>query len=185
MADNRDELDLEGSDVVGADVGAKKPSGIGALLPSLLKFVAIGLGAVIFVVTVTFVTFQILNSSGKAQSAVPTSPAYEPKKPQLSWFTNIGPIRTRTKDPTPYSVVANVILGYDLNNKVAQTELTNRLYELRDFVRSYLSNKTADELRPENEERLKIDLKELINNNIVVDTKVREVLFQQLDVVEM
>lgn len=78
-----------------------------------------------------------------------------------------------------------MIIGYDLNDKNAQTEFTNRLYELKDFVRNYFSSKTAAELRTENEEQLKIEIKEQLNTRILEKAKAREILFQQLDVVEM
>ncbi|HCM27954.1 MAG: flagellar basal body protein FliL [Treponema sp. GWB1_62_6] len=185
MSDNRDELDLEGSEPAGGDASPKKASGLTTLLPSLLKFAAIGLGALIFIVTVSVITFRILNGTGKAQTVNVAVDEYTPKKPQLSWFTTIGVIRTRTKDPTPFSVVVNVILGYDLDSKVSQNELTNRLYELKDFIRNFFSLKTAAELQSNNEAQLKIEMREILNTQVLQDTKVREILFQQLDVVEM
>jgi flagellar FliL protein len=184
MADNRDELDLEGSEPIG-EAAPKKASGLTALLPSILKFAAIGIGALIFIVTVSIITYRIMSGGGKSQTVVSSSEAYTPKRPQYSWFSTIGVIRTRTKDPNPYSVVVNVIIGYDKDNKAAQNELTNRLYELKDFLRNFFSQKYAAELKAENEERLKLEIKEQLNTNLLMDSKVREILFQQLDVVEM
>lgn len=184
MADNSDELDLDGSDS-GVEAAPKKASGLGSLLPNLLKFAAIGLGALVFIVTVSVITFRILSGSGKAQTVQAATELYQPKRPEYSWFTTIGVVRTRTKDPTPYSVVVNMVLGYDMNDKVAQTEMTNRLYELKDFVRAFFSNKTAAELKPENEAQLKLEIRELLNTRLLQNSKVREILFQQLDVVEM
>jgi flagellar FliL protein len=184
MADNRDELDLEGSEPIG-DSSQKKVSGLAALLPSILKFAAIGIGALIFIVTVSIITYRIMSGGGKSQTVVSATESYTPKRPQYSWFTTIGVIRTRTKDPTPYSVVVNVIIGYDQDSKIAQSELTNRLYELKDFIRNFFSMKYAAELKAENEERLKLEIKEQLNTNLLIDSKVREILFQQLDVVEM
>jgi len=185
MADNPDDLDLEGSETVSTDAPSKKASGLVALLPNLLKFAAIGLGALIFIVTVSVITYRLLSGSGASQTVVSVTEAYQPKRPQLSWFTTIGVIRTRTKDPTPYSVVVNVLLGYDLDSKVAQNELTNRLYELKDFVRTFFSLKTASELKPENESQLKLEMRTMLNERLLNDARIREILFQQLDVVEM
>jgi flagellar FliL protein len=185
MADNRDELDLEGSETIGEAGPSKSGGGLGAILPTILKFAAIGLGALIFIATVSIITYRIMSGSGSAQSAVPTTESYVTAKPTLSWFTTIGVIRTRTKDPTPYSVVVNVILGYDLDSKVAQNELTNRLYQIKDFIRNYFSKKTAADLKPENEQAIKAEIIELLNQNILKDARMRDVLFQQLDVVEM
>lgn len=185
MADNHDDLDLDGSESVGMDSGPKKTSGLAALLPNLLKFVAIGLGALIFIVTVSVVTYRVLSGSGPSQTVISPTDDYRGARPQYSWFTTIGVVRTRTNDPTPYSVVVNMIIGYDMNDKNAQTELTNRLYELRDFVRNYFSTKSAAELSAENEEQIKVEIRERLNEYILERAKAREILFQQLDIVEM
>ena len=184
MSDNRDELDLEGTEPIG-EVAPKKTSGLGALLPSILKFAAIGIGALIFIATVSIITYRIMSGSGASQTVVSSTEVYSPKRPELSWFTAIGVVRTRTKDPTPYSVVVNVIIGYDKDSKIGQAELTNRLYELRDFVRNFFSVKSAADLKAENEESLKQEMREILNNNLLQNMRVREILFQQLDVVEM
>ncbi|MCX7948583.1 MAG: flagellar basal body-associated FliL family protein [Treponemataceae bacterium] len=184
MADDQ-ELNLDEGESQGGEGAPRKASGLGGLLPTILKFVAIGLGALIFIVTVSVITYRIMSGSGKPQTIVEPASPYAAKKPEYSWFTTIGQIRTRTKDPTPYSVVVTVVLGYDLNDKNAQTELTNRLYQLKDFIRNYFSSKYAEDLRPENEEKLKIEIRNFINDNILQKSRIREVLFQQLDVMEM
>ncbi|MDR1030045.1 MAG: flagellar basal body-associated FliL family protein [Treponema sp.] len=163
----------------------KKSSRLIAFLPHVLKFVAIGLGALILIVTVVVITFSILNKGGRSQTAVPENSPYIGTRPQYSMFSAIGLIRTRTKDPTPYAVVVEMIIGYDLNNAQAATELTGRLYELRDFVRSYFSSKYAEELLPENEARLKQEIIELLNTRVLNTAKVRTILFNQLDAMEM
>ncbi|MEW6566051.1 MAG: flagellar basal body-associated FliL family protein [Spirochaetota bacterium] len=185
MAEDQDELNIDDSEST-VESTPKKGGGLGGILPTILKFVAIGLGALIFIVTVSVITYRVMVGSGKPQTvATSGTDPYLGKKPELSWFTTIGVIRTRTKDQTPYSVVVNVIIGYDLNDKNAQTELTNRLYELKDFVRNFFSNKYAADLRPENERTLKQEIKQELNDTILQKAKAREILFQQLDVVEM
>ena len=180
-----DDLDLDGGDSQEEGSG-KKRSNLAALLPKLLKFVAIGLGALIFIVTVAIITFSIMSRGGRNQSvaADPANP-YTSKRPEYSMFTSISQVRTRTKDPNPYSVVVDMVLGYDTNDKNAQTELTSRLYELRDFVRSFFSNKYRAELLPENEERLKKEIMEYLNTRVLNTSRVRIILFNQLDVQEM
>ncbi|MDR0630394.1 MAG: flagellar basal body-associated FliL family protein [Treponema sp.] len=163
----------------------KKAAGLIAFLPHLLKFVAIGLGALILIVTVVVITYNILNKGGRSQTVVPENSPYIGSRPQYSMFSAIGMIRTRTKDPTPYAVVVDMIIGYDLNNAQAATELTGRLYELRDFVRSYFGSKYVEELQPENEARLKQEIIELLNTRVLNTAKVRTILFNQLDAMEM
>ena len=184
MADPN-ELDLEGGDSSELDGKAKKTSGLAALLPNLLKFVAIGLGALIFIVTVSVITFNILNKRGQSQTVLPVNSPYVGAKPQYSMFSTIGVVRTSTRDPVPYAVVVDMVLGYDLNDNAAQTELVARLYELRDFVRSYFRTKTAKELEPENEARLKAEIVERLNTRVLSTSRVRDIFFIQLDVMEL
>jgi flagellar FliL protein len=184
MSDS-DELDLDGGDASGLDSVPKKSSGLGALLPNILKFVAIGLGAVIFIVTVVLVTVKVVSGGGKTQTSAvdPTSP-YASRRMEYAAFTLIGPVTTKTMDAVNYSVTVDMIIQYDLNNSAAQTELTSRQYELRDFVRSYFSGKYAAELRPDGEKKLKQEIKEILNTRYLDTARVREILFDKLDVLE-
>jgi flagellar FliL protein len=184
MSDS-DELDLGDGDAVGTESSAKKSSGLAALLPNLLKFVAIGLGALILIVTVAVITFNTLSKGGQSQTAIPENSPYVGTRPQYSYSTIIGPIRTRTKDDSPYAVVVDMVIGYTLNDNAAQTELTGRLYQLRDFVRSFFSSKYAAELQPENEARLKQEILEYLNTRVLDTAKARIILFNQLDVMSM
>ena len=179
-----DELDLEGGDSV-IDSTPKRASGLRALLPNLLKFVAIGLGALIFIVTVAVITYNILNRGGRSQTVVSETDPYSGSRPQYAMFTTIGTVRTRTSDPTPHAVVVDIVLGYDENDKNAQNELTARLYELRDFIRRYFNTKTAQELGPDRESRLKQEILEQLNTRIMDSGKIRLVLFNQLDVLDV
>jgi flagellar protein FliL len=179
-----DDLNLDGEDSAGAS-GPKKPSGLAALLPNLLKFVAIGLGALVFIVTVSVITYNILNKGGQSQTMIPSASPFVGARPQYQMFTSIGQIRTSTKDPLPYSVVVDMVIGYDLNDNTAQAELTGRLYELKDFVRVYFKGKMADDLKPENEPRLKQEILEQLNTKILSSARARIILFNQLDVMSV
>ena len=183
MSDS-DELDLEGGDSAGLDA-PKKASGLAALLPNLLKFVAIGLGAMIFIVTVSVITYNILNKGGQSQTVIPSNSPFVGARPQYQMFTSIGPIRTSTRDALSYSVVVDMIIGYDLNDNVAANELIGRLYELQDFVRIFFKSKLADELKPENEARLKQEILETLNTRLLNSSRARIILFKQLDVMAM
>jgi flagellar FliL protein len=178
------ELELDGGESPGIDT-KKKASGLGALLPNLLKFVAIGLGALIFIVTVSVITYSILNKGGQSQTLMPANSTFGGIRPQYSVFTSIGMIRTSTKDPVPYSVMVDMIVGYDLNDNSTATELTGRLYELQDFVRMFFKSKTADDLRPENEARIKQEILEELNRRVLNSGRARIILFKQLDVMSM
>jgi len=75
-----------------------------------------------------------------------------------------------------------MVIGYDLNDNAAATELTGRITELQDFERRFFRGKTAAELAPENEERLKQEIIELLNTRWLNVAKARAIYFKQLDV---
>ncbi|MDR2444426.1 MAG: flagellar basal body-associated FliL family protein [Spirochaetaceae bacterium] len=179
-----DEADVNLDEGIKDDETAGKKPGVG-LFPKLLKFIAIGLGAFVFIVTVTILTFNIMNKGGKSQTVVPLTDSYTAVKKQYSMFTLIGNISTRTRDPTPWNVSVDMIIGYDLNDNATATELTARQYELRDFVRSYFSGKSVSELQPENEARIKNEIRERLNTTVLDKARVRIVLFDKLDLYEM
>ena len=179
-----DELDLESEEDVGSSP-AKKTSGLGALLPNLLKFVAIGLGALIFIVTVSVITFNTMNRGGRSQTNIPISSPFVGTRPTFHFFTLIGSVRTSTRDPIPRSVVVDMIIGYDEFDNATATELTNRVFELQDFVRVFFKAKTAEDLSPENEARIKQEILELLNTRMLNSGRARIILFRQLDVMQM
>jgi flagellar FliL protein len=166
--------------------GGKRKKGSG-LLPGSLICIVIGLSALalIFIATVAVITFNIMNKGGKSQTLVPQNESYATVNKQYSMFTLIGNISTRTLDTTPWNVSVDIILGYDLNDTATDTELTSQLCQLRDFARRYFRGKSAAELQPENEARIKNEIRELINTTILDRARVREVLFDKFDLFNM
>ncbi|MDR2702299.1 MAG: flagellar basal body-associated FliL family protein [Spirochaetaceae bacterium] len=181
MSDD-DGLDLGGEDVGGAD-GGKKRGGPG-FLPNLLKFIAIGLGALIFIVAVVVITVNIMSGKSESQTSMDPTSEYIGTRPQYATFTLIGQINTRTRDLT-HAVVVDMLIEYDLNNNAAQTELTGRVNQLRDFTRNYFAGKYSNELEPENEQKLKQEIREILNTRYLDTAKVRNILFNKLDVMEL
>ncbi|MDR2553740.1 MAG: flagellar basal body-associated FliL family protein [Treponema sp.] len=179
-----DNLDLGEEDAAGAGGSGKKKGGLAALLPNLLKFVAIGIGALIFIVTVAVITYKILSGRGESQTMIDPTSEYIGTRPQYSTFTLIGQLNTRTRDQT-HTVVVDMLIEYDLNSNAAATELTARVNQLRDFTRNYFAGKYYSELEPENEAKLKMEIRELLNTRYLDTAKVRGILFNKLDVMEL
>lgn len=183
-----DDLDLESDE--SPDAGSspkKKGGGLGSLLPTILKFAAIGIGALVFIVTVSVITYNIMNKGGKSQTVIadPSSP-YLGKLPQFNYYDQIGSITVRTKDTAPGSTVTvEMIIGYDLDNQVASMEFISRRFELRDFIRRYFTGKYAAELNPDREEELKKEIREQLNTRFLDQARARIILFNKLDVMEV
>ena len=131
MADEG-EADNLGDDM-GGDLGGSKKASKGAL-PQLLKFVLIGIAAVIFIVTIVVITFSILNKGGGSQTNIPVSEEYTTKRESYDWYTSLDQIRTSTSDKVPASVSITIALGYKKEEKAASTEITERRIEIIDFL---------------------------------------------------
>jgi len=69
-----------------------------------------------------------------------------------------------------------------MDDKTTPTELTSRLVELKDFLRSFFQRKSAAELR--NEEKIKIEIRNSINDNILSGSKIKDVRFTKYEIVE-
>lgn len=182
MADN-DELDLGGEDTSSAP---SKKSGAGGLFTGLLKWIIIGLAAVIVIVVVVVVTFNVANNNNSAQNSIPYSEEYASGQREiLDWYQSIGVIQTTSNDDIPATVRVNVYLGYKKDDKATSTEITARTVEIKDFLRRYFSGKTASELKNvNNEENLKNEIKNGINDKILSSSRIRNVVFEQKDVIE-
>lgn len=179
--DDQDDINLEGGDA-GALEGAKRPGGGGGLIPQLLKWVAIVLGALIFIVTIVVVTVNIMGGTGKTQTSIPVSEEYQGVRDVLSYYQAIGSIQTRTNENNPASVLVDIALGYTFDDKNTPTELSARIVELKDFLRSFFHSKTASELR--NEDKIKIEIRNYINDNILSKSKIKDVRFTKYEIVE-
>jgi len=182
MADEDEGLGLdEGGDAGAAPSGGGKK---GLLIPGLLKWVAIGLAAIILIVTVVVVTMKIVGGNNSGAVAAPVTEEYTGSKEILDWYTSLGLIQTRTMEVNPASVRVDVVLGYKKEDKATSTEITQRTVELKDFLRRYFTQKTAEELRPQNEENLKIEIRNAINDSILSSSKIKDVRFMQMDVIQ-
>ena len=108
---------------------------------------------------------------------------YQGKSDVYSWYKSLGVIQVMTSDGA--TVRANVYLGYKKDDKATSTEITQRSVELKDFLRRYLRGKTKAELsNPNNQEKLKMEIRNGINDKVLSSSKVRDIQFEQLDVIE-
>ena len=163
---------------------AAKKGGIGGLFPALLKWVAIALGAIILIVVIVVVTMKIVGGNNPNPPQLPISDEYTVQREILDWYTSLGAIRTKTSDEIPASVIVDVALGYKKDDKATSTEIMQRTIELKDFLRRYFTEKTILELKPQNEQKLKIELRNSINDEILSNSKIKDISFLQLDVIE-
>lgn len=182
MAD--EDTSLDDNDLDSSVGGKKKGKGMGGLLPTLLKWIAIVIGAIILIVTVVIITMKVMGTNNTATVAVPVSPEYTTKRELLSWYNSLGQVKTKTCDEIPATVVVEVVLGYKVDDKTTATEITQRQIEIKDFLRRYFTGKTTDELKPNNEVKLQMEIRNTINDDILSTSRIKDVKFLQLDVIE-
>ena len=108
---------------------------------------------------------------------------YQGQSEVYSWYKSLGVIQVMTSDGA--TVRANIYLGYKKDDKATSTEITSRSVELKDFLRRYFRGKTKAELsNPNNEDKLKMEIRNGINDKVLSSSKVRDIQFEQLDVIE-
>ena len=56
--------------------------------------------------------------------------------------------------------------------------------EIKDYLRRYFTELTAEDLRPRNEEKRRIEIKKAINQKILKDSEIRDVRFLSLQIIE-
>lgn len=182
MSDNIDDQEMSFAEGEAESAPPPKAKGAGPGIARILTFAGIGLGAVIFIVTVVVITVGIVNKGGTPAPAIVKSEHFQAATPLYQYVGTIGEIRTRTGDAEPASVIVKIELGFDLNDKTSAVDLNARMPQIRDWLRNYFTAKTARELAADRERILKDEIRESLNN-ILTEPTVKEVLFERLDVV--
>ncbi|MBU0928903.1 MAG: flagellar basal body-associated FliL family protein [Spirochaetes bacterium] len=174
-----DDFDKGGPDFSDTPDVIEKPKskGGGKAILGLLKWIAIGLGAVIFIIVIVVVTVSLLNRQAKPMTTVPTSEEYQRATPIWATFTSIDQITTSTVDKEPWSVMVKLNLAYDTADKDIQNELTARKYQIQDALRNFFSAKKIEALLPERERELKEELREMLNR-MLSKPAIKDVYFQ-------
>ena len=183
MADDNAADDLGGGDLGGDGGATKKSGGLKGALPALLKWILIALAAVIFIVTVVFISVRLMVGKGKPQTAVPIGAEFTAVREDYDWYSSLDQVSTQTRDNPPSSVMVRVVLGYKKDDKQAASEITARRVEIIDFLRRYFSTKSTEDLLPENEEFLKQQIRDQINDDILSNARIRSVMFTEKNVV--
>ena len=178
MSDEQQDLNLE--DVgAGAEDAAGVPKGglLSGMLLNILKWAAIGVGAIIIVVTTTVITLRVVNKGNQPQGLAAVAPEYTAKSEPLAAYDGIDQIRGQTADKPAAIFLLQVSLGYDPKDKEVSVEIGERRRQIQDIITSNISQKTATELSSEHWDALKQELMGMINM-IMKNGKVKSVMFQ-------
>ena len=158
-----------------------------AKIGKALSIVSLTVGAI--VVFVLFGLPAITNAMTKNSTqvtAIPTSEDSIGKNVgELEWYTSLGIIQTTTCDDPPATIRIDVALAYKEDDKATSTEITQRTVELKAFLRRYFSGKTTAELKNKNnEDSLKNEIRNGINDKILSSSRILDVKFMQKEIIE-
>ncbi|MDD7013952.1 MAG: flagellar basal body-associated FliL family protein [Treponema sp.] len=176
----------EAADDISGDLGGgsvSKKGNVGGIFTGLLKWILIAIAAIILVVTIAVIVNKVMGSKGGSQTFVPVAEEYKTEREFYDWYSSIEQIRTQTSDPIPASVTVELSLGYKKDDKQASSEITARIVEIRAFLRRYFAEKTADELDAKNEDILRQQIRDQLNDDILSTSRIRDVQFTFFSVV--
>ena len=184
------DLDLENSGAVTEEdeIGKKKIGFLPAIVIKILKWVAIVLAAVVFIVTVVVVTIKIMNPVSQAPDYYFETEELRNTQPNLQWY-DIGTsdIRARTADiEKKIIVIIKVSVGFNEKSKYLHQELIDKTPKLRDEIRVFFGEKHEVDLLPKNEGKIKEELKIRINRkpSSKGSDSVQDVIFTEFNIVE-
>lgn len=165
--------------------GKKKIGFLPAVVIDILKWAAIIVGAIIFIVVVVVITVRMLDrQEGGELANVPVASEYQDTvPPELAWFSQLGEVRGQTQDEPQMTFIVAPWIGYEQESEVTLQELIAREIQVKETIAIYFSSHTANELRgPQNRERVKRELREEINR--IMRNDIREVAFDTYQILD-
>lgn len=180
-----EEIDLGQMDIQGDDItGEKKKKGLSEGITRAIIWVVGILVGLIVTVTVSVVTYKIMDRNSVSRNFPAVSEEYETKPEVYTYFSLISQIRTTTNDPSRSNVIVKVLLGYDsAEDNTVGAELTSKVAPLTDMIRNYFSKKTVGDLKPDQEQILKEELKSMVNG-ILSSGVIKDVVFEEFQIIE-
>ena len=169
-----------------APLQSSEPKGfISGVLLQALKWIALILGVVIFIVTVVIVTINQFDRGRRlGASRAPLSEEFTAAPPILEWYSALGEIRGSTADEASRTFLVVPHIGYDMGDRALQNELIARNIQIKEIITFYFGSQTADQLTGvENKQRVKSDLTRQINR-LMSNGKIRDVAFDQYQIFE-
>lgn len=119
---------------------------------------------------------EINISKDSAFDLFPKAITYEEYKGDVviySWYDSLGNIENTTKDGKNISL--EIVIGYKENDKSIATELESRKPEIQLFLKHFISKKDYTDFSPLNEDNLRSEIKNGINDNILTSGRIRDI----------
>jgi flagellar FliL protein len=126
--------------------GGQKVGFLPAIVIQILKWAAIIVGAIIFIVTVVVVTLNIMGAGQPGQDRIPRSESYEGPPPEYSWYQEIAELRGVTRDQVPRTFVVEIRLGYEKDNSTIANAIIGQTIPLTDMLNTWFASQNANYL---------------------------------------
>lgn len=183
MAEKDDDF-MEGEDAAagGEAKEAKKPVFASAMLMQILKWAAIILGAVLFVITVVVVTIKLMGVDQQKNDRVAESPEYETVVPVLGWYNGVTELRGVTTDHKTY--VVKMMIGYEKGDPTMEPEISERKIQIQDMLLTWFSKQAGEYLVAiENRDEIRETIKAEINH--MLEKPVKDIRFESFQVLDL
>lgn len=147
------------------------------ILTIILVFIA-----ALFIVSTILVFAEKKTSFQKRTQANNFEGAFNSSSENLSSFTGIARIRCSTKSeenhPNGVPLVITPYFSYQKDDVEFFEELSRKTPEIRKIIEEYFSSRTYTELKNTDEDKIKSDLLEKINENLFLN-KIRQIYFSE------
>ncbi|MCL2791619.1 MAG: flagellar basal body-associated FliL family protein [Spirochaetaceae bacterium] len=181
------DLDLENSSGASAedDIGKKKIGFLPAIIIKILKWTAIILAGVVFIVTVVVVTIRIMNPVSSTPNFFFDTEELQNTLPTLQWYDVGEEIRGRTADTDRrVMILVRVSVGFNPRARALHTELIDKTPKLRSEIRVFFGEKYERELLPRNERQIKEELRRRLNVMLSGNDRILDLIFTDFNIVE-
>lgn len=154
-------------DVGGDGGGGQKVGFLPAIVIQILKWAAIVIVAILFIVTVVFLTLKVMGAGTPGQDRVPRSESYEGPPPVYSWYQEIPELRGVTSDQVARTYVVDVQIGYEFENSGVTNDIINQKIPLTDMLNTWFASQQAEYLldvnnRDEIRKRLQAEIQKIV-----------------------
>lgn len=108
---------------------------------------------------------------------LPVTDDYKSENDIYSWSEEFN-AENKTADGVAFSI--SVIFGFKLDDKNTSSEISENDFIIRDYLRRFIAKKSAADFAPANVDSLQTEIKNTLNDEILLSGRVREVRFKDL-----
>lgn len=165
----------------GSSAEKKKRVGfLPAIVLQILKWAAIVLGMIIFVVTIVIITLQVIGANQPGRTRTDITEDYIENLPIFDFF-ELDEMRGVTNDEVRNTFVVQIQLGYNQGDAQIVNEIIQRRVQIVDQVLLWFSSQSASYLiNANNREEIRSRIRALINQIMTRD--IREVRFTNFQI---